>query len=60
MSQINFCVGDLEKLQKFITEESKENKDFTIVSNSNKFFSILNWGEKNKKKVFKPCAKRIG
>ncbi len=55
----NFCVGDLEKLQKFINEESKKNKDFILVSNSNKFFSSLNLVEKNKKKVFKPCAKRI-
>ena len=36
--ETNFLEGDLEKLQKFIDEESKENKDFTIVSNSNKFF----------------------
>ena len=57
--ETNFLEGDLEKLQKFIDEENKENKDFTIVSNSNKFFSILNWKKGNKKKVFKPCAKRI-
>ena len=52
MSQkLIFLEGDLEKLQKFIDEESKENKDFTIVSNSNKFFSILNWTKKNKKSL---------
>ena len=55
----NLLVGDLEKLQKFISEESKKNKDFILVSNSNKFFSSLNWKKKNKKIVFKPCAKRI-
>ena len=55
----NFLVGDLEKLQKFINEESTNNKDFILVSNSKKFFSSLNWGKKNKEKVFKLCAKRI-
>ena len=55
----NYLVGDLEKLQKFINEESTKNKDFILVSNSNKFFSSLNWGKKNKEKVFKLCAKRI-
>ena len=55
----NFLVGDLVKLQKFINEESKKNKDLILVSNSNKFFSSLNWGGGNKKKVFKPCAKKI-
>ena len=55
----NFLVGDLEKLKKFINEQSTNNKDFVLVSNSNKFFSSLNWGKKNKKKVFKLCAKRI-
>ena len=39
--------------------ESKKNKDFVLVSNSNKFFSSFNWQEKNKKIVFKPCAKKI-
>ena len=55
----NFLVGDLVKLQKFINEESKKKKDFILVSNSNKFFSSLNCGGKNKKKVFKLCAKKI-
>ena len=55
----NFFVGDLKKLQKFISEESKKNKDFILVSNSYEFFSSLNWEKKNKKKVFKPCAKLI-
>ena len=55
----SFFVGDLEKLKKFINGESKKNKDLILVSNSNKFFSSLNWVGENKKKVFKPCAKRI-
>ncbi len=55
----NFLVGDLVKLQKFINEESKKNKDLILVSNSNKVFSSLNWAGTNKKKVFKPCAKKI-
>ena len=55
----NFLVGDLLKLKKFINEESKKNEDFTLVSNSNNFFSSLNCEKKIKKKVFKPCAKRI-
>ena len=55
----NFLVGNIEELQNFINEESKKNKDFTLVTNSNQFFSSLNWGKKNKIKVFKPCAKRI-
>ena len=55
----HFLVGDLDKLQKFINEERKNNKDFILVSNSNKFFSSLSWGRGNKKKVFKPCAKKI-
>jgi len=38
-----FLVGDLDKLQKFINEESKKKKDFILVSNSNKFFSSLNY-----------------
>ena len=59
ISDSPFLVGDLDKLQKFINEESKKNKDFILVSNSNKFFSSLNWGGKNKKKVFQPCAKKI-
>ena len=55
----NFLVGDLVKLQKFINEESKKNKDLILVSNPNKVFSSLNWAGTNKKKVFKPCAKKI-
>ena len=55
----NFFVGDLEKLKKFIGEENKKNKDLTVVSNSDKFFSTLDSVDDNKKKVFKPCAKRI-
>ena len=55
----NFFVGDLEKLKKFIGEENKKNKDLTVVSNSNRFFSTLDLVDDKKKKVFKPCAKRI-
>lgn len=55
----NFLVGDLVKLQKFINEESKKNKNLILVSNSNKVFLSLNWAGTNKKKVFKPCAKKI-
>ena len=54
-----FFVGDLEKLKKFINEESKKNKVINVISNSNKFFSNLNLITDNKKKVFKPCAKKI-
>ena len=55
----NFFAGNLEKLKKFINEENRKNKNLTIVSNSSKFFSTLNLITDNKKKVFKPCAKRI-
>ena len=55
----NFFLGDIEKLKKFINEESKKNKAINVISNSNKFFSNLNSITDNKKKVFKPCAKRI-
>ena len=55
----NFLVGDLDKLKKFVNEENKKHKDFILVSNSNKFFSSLNWAGGNKKKVFKPCARKI-
>lgn len=55
----NFYVGDLKKLKKFISEESKKKQVFTVVSNSNKFFSSLDSVTDNKKKVFKPCAKKI-
>ena len=55
----NFHVGDLEKLKKFISEENKKKEVFIIVSNSNKFFSSLNSITDTKKKVIKPCAKRI-
>ena len=55
----NFLVGDLEKLQKFINEESKKNKDFTLVSNSNKFFSSLNWKKKKKKKFSNLALKEL-
>ena len=55
----NFFVGNLEKLKKFINEENRKNKALIIVSNSNKFFSTLNSITDDKKKVFKPCAKRI-
>ena len=55
----NFFAGNLEKLKKFISEENRKNETFTIVSNSNKFFSTINSITDNKKKVFKPCAKRI-
>ena len=55
----NFYVGDLEKLKKFINEKSKKNQIFTVVSNSNKFFSSLDQIIDNRKKVFKLCAKSI-
>ena len=55
----NFFAGNLEKLKKFINEENRKNKALIIVSNSNKFFSTLNSITDNKKKVFRPCAKRI-
>ena len=59
ISDSKFLVGNIEELQNFINEESKKKEDFTLVTNSNQFFSSLNWGKKNKIKVFKPCAKRI-
>ena len=55
----NFFVGDLEQLKKFIKKENRKKKAFTVVSNSNKFFPTLDLITNNKKKVFKPCAKRI-
>ena len=55
----NFFLGDLEKLKAFINEENRKNKAFIVVSNSNKFFSTLDSITDNKKKVFKPCAKKI-
>ena len=55
----NFYVGDLEKLKTFISDECKKKKIFTVVSNSNKFFSSFESITDIKKKVFRPCAKRI-
>jgi len=54
-----FFTGDLVKLKEFINEENRKNKAFTVISNSNKFFSTFDSITDNKKKVFKPCAKKI-
>ena len=54
-----FFTGDLVKLKEFINEENRKNKAFTVISNSNKFFSTFDSITDNKKKVFKPCAKEI-
>ncbi len=55
----NYLNGDLESLNKFITNKTKQGKKWNLVSDSRKNFSFLRLKDFEKKKIVIPCAKKM-
>ena len=58
-SESTLLNGDIDSLKSFINKEKRKNKNFVLISDSNKFFSSFNSLKNLQKIISRPCAKKI-